>query len=94
MGVAASRAPGYDPTMYLAIGSLGTTELIIILVMVLIFFGVGRLPDVLGQMGKGVKAFKDGMTTPDDEKKRDMKEIDVTPAEELRQSSKDRTTSA
>lgn len=77
--------------MYLAIGSLGTTELIVILIMVLIFFGVGRLPDVLGQMGKGVKAFKDGMTTPDEDNKKRV-EIDVTPAEEVRQSAKDKTT--
>ena len=26
-----------------------------------IFFGVGKLPKVLGEMGKGVKAFKDGV---------------------------------
>ncbi len=77
--------------MYLAIGSLGTTELIVILIMVLIFFGVGRLPDVLGQMGKGVKAFKDGMTTPDEDKKR--VEIDVTPTDEVKQSAREKTTS-
>jgi len=45
----------------LAIGMPGSTELIIILAIVVIFFGVGKLPAVLGQMGKGVKAFKDGM---------------------------------
>ena len=45
----------------------GPWELIIILVVVLIVFGAGKLPQVLGQMGKGVKAFKDGMQ--DDETK-------------------------
>ena len=44
----------------------GTTELLVILCIVVIFFGVGKLPQVLGQMGKGVRAFKDGMR--DDEK--------------------------
>jgi sec-independent protein translocase protein TatA len=39
---------------------IGPTELVIILVMVLIVFGAGRLPSVLGQLGAGVKAFKDG----------------------------------
>ena len=39
----------------------GPWELIIVLVVVLIVFGAGKLPQVLGQMGKGVKAFKDGM---------------------------------
>lgn len=67
--------------MNLAIGMPGPTEWIIILVIVLIFFGVGKLPAVLSQMGKGVKAFKDGMKESDEED-RPRKEIDVTPREE------------
>lgn len=78
--------------MYAGIGMPGLGEWLIILVIVVIFFGVGRLPDVLGQMGKGVKAFKDGMSTPEEDKKR--AEIDVTPAEEIKQGSRDKTTSA
>ncbi len=46
---------------HFGIGMPGTTELIIILVIVMIFFGIGKLPKVLGEMGKGVKAFKDGV---------------------------------
>jgi sec-independent protein translocase protein TatA len=45
----------------------GPWEIGLILVIVLIFFGVGKLPNVLGQLGSGVKAFKDGMKD-DDEK--------------------------
>jgi sec-independent protein translocase protein TatA len=52
--------------MYAAIGMPGTTELVIILSIIVIFFGVGKLPAVLGQMGRGVKAFKDGMDNDDD----------------------------
>lgn len=52
----------------------GPWEWIIILVVVLIFFGAGKLPNVLGQMGKGVRAFKDGMK--DEEK--EPKSIDTT----------------
>lgn len=40
-------------------GSLGTTELIIILVIVLLIFGAGRLPEVFRAMGKGMKEFRD-----------------------------------
>ena len=65
-----------------ALGMPGLSEWLIILVIVLIFFGVGKLPNVLSQMGKGVKAFKDGMEGADDEKPRKPKEIDVTPAHE------------
>ena len=34
---------------------LGTTELIIILVLVLIIFGAGKLPQVAGSLGKGLR---------------------------------------
>ena len=47
----------------------GPWEWIIVLVVVLIFFGAGKLPQVLSQMGKGVRAFKDGMKEEDDETK-------------------------
>lgn len=67
---------GPGASMYLAFGMPGPTEWIIILAIVLIFFGVGKLPQVLSQMGKGVKAFKDGMKDEEEERR---KEIDVTP---------------
>ncbi|MDZ7844683.1 MAG: twin-arginine translocase TatA/TatE family subunit [Anaerolineales bacterium] len=40
---------------------LGTPELIIILVVVVLLFGVGRISRVAGEMGKGIRAFKDGL---------------------------------
>ena len=43
----------------LGIGMPGMSEWIVILVIVLIFFGAGKLPEVLGQFGRGIKAFKD-----------------------------------
>ncbi len=39
--------------------SIGGPELIFVLVIVLIVFGAGRLPEVLGQLGKGVRSFRD-----------------------------------
>jgi sec-independent protein translocase protein TatA len=49
---------------------LGTTEMIIILVLVLIIFGAGKLPQVASSLGKGLRNFKDGMDPNliDDEK--------------------------
>jgi sec-independent protein translocase protein TatA len=44
---------------------LGTTEMIIILVLVLIVFGAGKLPQVGGALGKGLKEFKGGMSGAD-----------------------------
>lgn len=41
------------------IGGIGPWELAIILVIVLILFGAGRLPQVFQQFGKGIKEFRD-----------------------------------
>ena len=49
---------------------LGTQELIIILVLVLIIFGAGKLPQVGGALGKGMRNFKKGMSEEDEEKEK------------------------
>ncbi|MBW2451243.1 MAG: twin-arginine translocase TatA/TatE family subunit [Deltaproteobacteria bacterium] len=53
---------------------LGTTELIIILVLVLIIFGAGKLPQVGGALGKGMRNFKDGIKEGGEEKEEKDKE--------------------
>ena len=45
---------------------LGPTELIIILVIVLLLFGPGRIAKIAGELGRGVRSFKDGIN-PDQE---------------------------
>lgn len=40
---------------------LGTTEMIIILILVLIVFGAGKLPQAAASLGKGIRNFKDGL---------------------------------
>ncbi len=40
--------------------SLGVPELILILVIIFIFFGVGKLPQVGDALGKAVRAFRQG----------------------------------
>jgi len=66
----------------LAIGMPGLPEMLIILVIILMLFGVGKLPRVLSQMGKGVKAFKDGMNSDDDR----LDELDVTHSADVKSS--------
>ena len=46
---------------------LGTTELIIILVIIILLFGVGRIGKIAGELGKGVREFRSGITGKDDE---------------------------
>ena len=53
---------------------LGIGELLVVLVIVLVVFGAGRLPEVMGSLGQGVQAFKKGLREPP--------EIDVTPKDE------------
>jgi sec-independent protein translocase protein TatA len=48
--------------------NLGPTELIIILVIVVVLFGVGRLSKIGGELGSGIRAFKEGLGG-DEEKK-------------------------
>ena len=50
---------------------MGIGELLVVLVIVRVVFGAGRLPEVMGSLGKGVQAFKKGLREPP--------EIDVTP---------------
>jgi sec-independent protein translocase protein TatA len=66
--------------------TLGPTELIIILVIVIILFGVGRISKIAGEMGSGVRAFRDAVKEEEDEdegeekkeEKEDKKETDNT----------------
>ncbi len=50
--------------------SLGPTELILILVIVVIFFGVGRLPEVFGAVGKGLREFRKASAGEDEEEEK------------------------
>jgi sec-independent protein translocase protein TatA len=43
--------------------SLGIPELLIVLVIVIVLFGPGRFGKVLGELGSGIKAFKDNLGT-------------------------------
>lgn len=42
---------------------IGWPEALLIIVIVLLVFGVDRISRVAGEMGKGVKAFKDGLNS-------------------------------
>lgn len=48
-------------------GSFSIWHWIIVLTVILVVFGAGRLPSVMGDLAKGVKAFKAGMRTDADE---------------------------
>ena len=45
----------------LFIGGLGMSELLVIVLVVLLFFGGKKIPELMKGLGKGVRSFKDGM---------------------------------
>lgn len=53
---------------------IGIPELLIILVVVLVLFGAGKLPGVMGEFGRGISMFKKGMSGEDVEETEKTKE--------------------
>lgn len=51
----------------------GGMEWVIVLIIVLLLFGPGRIGKIAGELGKGIKAFRDGLSQekPDDEQPTD-----------------------
>ncbi len=45
---------------------LGVPELLIILVIIVLLFGVGRIGKIAGEFGKGLRAFRDGVSGKDE----------------------------
>jgi sec-independent protein translocase protein TatA len=43
-------------------------EWFVILIIVLLLFGPGRIGRIAGELGKGIKAFRDGLAVKDEEK--------------------------
>ena len=66
-------------------GSFSIWHWLIVLVVVLLLFGRGKIPELMGDMAKGIKSFKKGMSDDDAET---TKTVDhradeaVTPAKE------------
>ncbi len=65
---------------------LGTQELLIILVLVMIIFGAGKLPQVGSALGKGLRNFKKGVNDADEE---EIEEAEVEKISENNDEKKD-----
>ena len=53
------------------LGSLGFPELVIILVIIIVLFGVNKLPRLGKGLGEGIKNFKDSVRSSDDDSQTD-----------------------
>ena len=60
-------------------GSFSIWHWLIVLVVVLLLFGRGKIPELMGDMAKGIKSFKKGMS--DDEATDDAKTVEHRPDE-------------
>ena len=47
---------------------IGVPELLIILVVVLLLFGPGRIAKTAGELGKGLRSFREGLSGKDEDK--------------------------
>jgi len=59
---------------FLAIGGLGTPELIAIVVVVFLLFGATRLPQLAKALGQSKRAFKEGLDEGEKEAQKEAKE--------------------
>jgi sec-independent protein translocase protein TatA len=55
---------------------LGHWELLIILFIILLIFGVGKLPEIGGGLGKAIRGFKRGISDTDSEEKAETEKIE------------------
>lgn len=60
--------------MLVFIGGLGASEILLIVLVVLLFFGGKKIPELMKGLGKGVRSFKDGMK----EVEKEIKDTDNT----------------
>lgn len=54
-------------TTLLFLGGIGLSEILLISLVILLFFGGKKIPEMMKGLGKGVKSFKDGMSGKDDD---------------------------
>ncbi len=67
----------------------GAPELLIILVIVLLLFGPGRIGKVAGELGKGIRSFRDGLSGKTTEEERPVEKKEEMKAEEIVETPKD-----
>lgn len=58
----------------LFIGGIGTSEILLIVFVLLLLFGGKKLPELMRGMGRGIRDFKDAVNEPVEEVKKSLEE--------------------
>ena len=61
----------------LFIGGIGTSEILLIVFVLLLLFGGKKLPELMRGMGRGIRDFKDAVNEPVEEIKKSIEEKDA-----------------
>lgn len=69
-------------------GSFSIWHWIIVLVVVLLLFGRGKIPELMGDVAKGIKNFKQGMNDPEEKDDLSSKTIDNETGEQVKSAKK------
>lgn len=70
-------------------GTFSVWHWLIVLVVVLLLFGRGKIPELMGDMAKGIKSFKKGMSD-EDEENMSAKTVEHQPDETVSSTSKEK----
>jgi len=62
-------------------GNLGTSEILLIVLVVLIFFGAKKIPELAQGLGKGIREFKKATREIEDDVTNEVKKIDEKPTD-------------
>ena len=66
---------------FLFLGNIGVWEIVLIALVVLLFFGGRKIPELMKGLGKGVKSFKEGMNEVEKELNTSVPETKSAPAD-------------
>ncbi len=67
--------------MLLFLGNLGTTELVLIFLVVLFLFGGNKIPELMRGLGKGIREFNNAKNAVEDEIRQGMRDAEKKPLE-------------
>ena len=73
----------------MGLGNIGLPGLLLIAIVVLVLFGRGKISSLMGEVGKGITAFKKGVKDSEEDPAAIDAAKDVTPAETVTESAPD-----